>query len=263
MVAVNDTPATRRALYTILRALTEIPKNWATSAFVRHLRGIGKQRGSKYHGAGTLGADYGWTEREVSGICGILTQADQRYCQVLMSYADVAKEIEETDPDYEIVDQVTAEYIATRAERDVEFLHRLCEMLEARGLAPVPEPAAKRPTKPRKVKQFKSGDLIRSRTLRDLPLPAHVRVVIEKQHDGSNQWLGATMDLVVAALQNGGSYDAFVVDTKGTRAYRPNLGWDLESKEWLDGATYLGPWTGELDTKKTIKINFRYRRPEE
>lgn len=158
MVREADTAENRRVLYTILRALTEIPKSWPFSALVRFLRGVGKQRGAKYHGAGTLGVRYGWSEREVQGIVRTVADGHNPYSQVLMSYADPEQEACEAEPE---VEYEPAPFGATRAERDCAFLERLCGMLEARGLSEVPAPAAEKPKQKHKPKVFKAGDVIR------------------------------------------------------------------------------------------------------
>ncbi|MFH1429941.1 MAG: hypothetical protein ABIG71_00280 [Candidatus Uhrbacteria bacterium] len=258
-VQLFDTPESRRALYTILRALTEVPKSWAKSAFIRFLRGTGKQKGAKYHGAGTFGVNYGWKEQQVEAICNVIADWDARYSQMLMQYADVAEEIREEDPDFEVVDS-QATFAATRVERDVDFLNALCGILEQRGLCPVPKPADQKPKKERKPKTFKPGDIILKRTLRDLPLPAHVRIPIERHDKKTNQWLDSTMEQVVIQLYDGGYYLSALVDAKGENAY-PEYGGllDQRSKDWLDGATFLGPWKGEINKTKRLKVSFHYR----
>lgn len=254
----HDTPESRRALYTILRALTQIPRSWATSATIRFLRGTGKQKGASYHGAGMFAASYGWKTREVKAVAEIMT-GNILYSQVLMSYADVEQEVRDADPDFEVIDHDVT-FKGTRVDRDKEFINTLCEMLEARGLAPVPTPAATKPKKVRKPKVFKSGDVIRKRTLRDLPLPAHVRIPIERYDEESGQWLAATMEQVVTYLIDGGYYGRALVKPGTTKAYSKGSILDKERKDWLDGAIYLGPWKSDI-VKKDLKINFRFRRP--
>jgi hypothetical protein len=259
MVLKHDTAENRRILYTLLRALSEIPKSWAMSAYVRFLRGTGKQKNAKYHGAGMLGSDYGWKGAEVQAIANIL--AGQHYATgystTLMVYADVDQEIRDEDPDFEVVDY-DATFKATRAERDVEFLNELCENLEARGLAPVPRPTRKVPAKKRKPKQFKSGDRIRTATVRDLPLPAHVRIPILRQEkkDKTNTWVEAHIEFVVLKIYRGG-YDYARVG--GGTAYRHPRGYyQMDTREWLHNATYLGPWTGKIQ-KQAMEYKFYIR----
>jgi cobalamin biosynthesis Mg chelatase CobN len=262
IIAKGDTPESRRSLYTILRALTEVPKTWGTSAFIRFLRGMGKQKGSKYHGAGTFGTLYGWKEREVKQIADIITGGSwysNPYCQVLMSYADMYDEISQaSNDDYEI--NVDARNYATHVERDIDFLNKLCKILEERGLGPVPTPAAAKPKKIRKSKVFKSGDIIRKSNLRDLPLPAHVRLNIDKYDADSEQWLPDTLEQVVTSLTNHGQYHCHYVMPGTTRAYPENIRYSFgEYKNKLEGATYLGPWKGQLVKGKEMKINFSWR----
>lgn len=254
LLTTHDTPENRRALYTILRALTEIPKTWATSAFVRFLRGTGKQKGAKYHGAGMLGTDYGWKTKNITAICGIITGNNSPYSQVLMSYADVEEEIHEEDPDFEVHDHDVT-FKATRVERDIEFLNQLCDMLEQRGLADIPKAREKGPKKERKVKVFKPGDKIRKGTIRDLPLPAHVRIDIDKHDKASDQWVEAQLDWVVVALGQG--YFRCLYIGKDGKAYQPHI-FNDKRKELLEGATFVGSWEGE-STKKELEIKFKYR----
>jgi len=258
-VLKNDTAENRRALYTLLRALTEIPKSWAMSAYIRFLRGTGKQAKAKYHGAGMFSTDYGWKGTEVQAIANILagTHYATGYSTTLMSYADVDQEIRDEDPDFEVVDYDTT-FKATRAERDIEFLNALCENLEARGLAPVPRPTRKVTKKQRKPKVFKSGDRVRTPTVRDLPLPAHVRIPIMRRDktDKTDTWVEAHIEFVVLKLYHGGFDYARV---GGGTAYRHPRGYHLMSERvWLHGATYLGPWTGKIE-KQALEYKFWIR----
>ncbi|HEU5114546.1 MAG TPA: hypothetical protein VFT82_02145 [Candidatus Paceibacterota bacterium] len=254
----HDTPETRRALHTILRAFSEVPKSWARSAFVRFLRGNGKQKEAKYHGAGMFGLDYGWKGEEVTAVCAVIADETSPYSQALVTYANVEKEIREADPDYQVT-SYDVRFKAVRAERDVEFLTALCSMLEKRGLAPIPKPKERKPKKTRVPKQFVPGDVVTLRNMRDVPLPAHVRIPIEKFDEPSKQWLPSTIEHVVVRLGNAGNYYRYVVTPKG-EAFEAGMGW--EGKYWLDGATYLGPWKGKLNKHQDLTIRFRYRKPE-
>lgn len=262
-VLLANTPENRRILFTLLKALTEVPRSWATSAFLRFLRGTGKQKDAKYHGAGTFGTRYGWREDEVKALSEVLTQSRYRssYASVLMSYADVEAEIEEDDPDYEVVDY-DAKFKAVRANRDVAFINRLCDILDAQGLGPVPLPAEEKPKKERKAKQFHSGDIIRKSNLRDLPLPAHIQMPIERLDDTSGQWVASTMQKVVTHLGTG-RYVAAIVHSDGKNAFYENAfdaKWGRNKNE-LEGATFLGEWRTKIPEKKFIQVNFRWRRP--
>ncbi len=263
-VKANDTPEARRNLYTILRALTEIPKTWAKSALIRFLRGTGKQKGSKYHGAGTFGTDYGWKGNEVENICEVIAggegYAAANYCSVLMNYRDLYDDISQAaNNDYEEID-IDARNYATNVDRDIEFLKECCDILEVRGLGPVPKPTPKKAKKPRKVKEFKSGDIIRKGTLRDLPLPAHVQVPIQRYDEENKQWLdGHVMEQVVIALGNHGYYQCALVDPQTGRAYPMNAYSSSEPKDDLVGATYLGAWTKPIAKKKILKPKFQWR----
>lgn len=273
LVTKCDNPESRRALYTILKSLTEVPKSWGLSAFVRFLRGTGKQKGAKYHGAGMFSAVYGWKEREVKSIADIIVgdrwDMGGNYCKTLMRYADVESEINEANrayedgiSDYEVVDY-DVKFYATRVERDVDFINKLCKILEERGLGPVPTPAAAKPKKVRKPKEYKSGDVIRKTTLRDLPLPAHVRLNIQKYDKDSEQWLDDTLEQVVTSLTNYGQYHCHYVMPGTKRAYPENIRYSVgEYKERLYGATYLGPWEGQLVKTKEMKLNFRWKKRE-
>ena len=255
-----NTPETRRELYTILRALTEIPKSWARSAFVRFLRGIGKQKGAEYHGAGMFGTAYGWKEKSVTAICEIITGKNSEYAHMLMSYADVEQELRDADPDFEVVDY-DASFKATRVERDIEFLNRLCEILEQRGLADIPKAEGQKPKKKRVPKVFKSGDIVRKGSIRDLPVPAHVRVNILKRAKGSDEWLADQLDWIVVKLGGQGGFLCYRVGRDGKKAYRASRTYSTEGKHWLIGATFIGPWDGEL-LEKELKYKFSYCQPD-
>ena len=262
LLTKSNTPENRRYLYTILKALSEIPSSWGTSAFIRFLRGNGKQKECKYPGAGTFGSNFGWKEIEVNRICKVLC-SDSEYSKVLMSYEDVAETIREEDeknednPDYEVVDY-DVQFKATKVIRDKEFLNKLCGMLEKDGLAPLPKPTPEKPRKERVPKVFKPGDIIRKNNLRDLLLPAHVRIPIEKYDEKSKQWLKDFLEEVVIKLESGGYYKNAKVDPRKNEAFEDN-GWSRESKERLCGATYLEPWKGKNIKNKELKYNFKYR----
>ncbi len=254
-----DTPEARRNLYTMLRALTEVPRSWATSAFTRFLRGIGKQSGAKYHGAGMFGVKYGWKVREVDAISYVMTSDSYRgyttYSGVLMSYANTLEEIEE-EGRYN-----RAKFYAVRVERDIPFLNKLCEMLEARGLGPIPALPDEKPKKERKIKIFKAGDIVRQRDLRDLPLPALVRIPVTKVFKGKegekDQRIAGHIDEVVTKIHEVHYYDYYVVD-KDNKAYKYFLGYSFKTN--LDGATFLGEWKGEIVKDKRIELDFHYYR---
>ena len=266
-----NTPETRRTLYTILQALTEIPHSWATSAFVRFLRGNGKQRTAKYHGAGLLGVDYGWKEDEVSAICKIITQEHEAYSKVVMSYTDlteVERELEKKDPDYEVHKESKTDLrFAACARRDKEFLQKLCGMLEKEGLGPIPTPETKEPKGPRVPKVFKPGDVIRKATLRDLPLPAHVRIPVERLPSGmewhkakDGDWTKSTIDQVVVRLGDSGRYTYASIGREPDVAYQERT-FDYQGKDWLDGATFVGLWKGKI-VHSALGIKFKFRKPE-
>lgn len=255
LFAEVNTPETRRNLYTILRALTEIPKSWAYSAFTRFLRGTGKQKDSKYHGAGTFGVAYGWKAAEAEQIIRQLADKGNPYADVLMYHADVAQEIEDADPDYEVVDYQTKFY-ATRVERDKVFLNLLCEKLEKQGLGPVPVPAEEKPKKVRVPKVFKAGDILRQSNLRDLPLPAHVRIPIKKWVSEKEK-VDATLEVVITQLGSNGYYSWVLVKPNTDKAYPP-AEYNNSSKRYLEGAVFLGPWKGTIAKEKELKLNFRW-----
>lgn len=271
LVKQYDTPEARRNLHTILKALTEIPKSWAMSAFIRFLRGTGKQKDAKYHGAGTFGPLYGWKENEVHSIVGEITGSRfysgyGSYSSTLMRYADVQDEIYEARQNsedgadgYEEVPYGT-EFVAVRAERDVEFLNKLCEILKARGLGEIPTPAEKKAPKPRKVKQFEPGDVIKKTTIRDLPLPAHIRIDAKKRtwKNGKAEDSEGPVEIVVTKLHDGSGYvNALTVKPKTKKAYPTGMG-KYTHRYYLEGATFLGKWEGEIIKNKELKLDFNW-----
>ncbi len=263
----RDTPETRRSLFTILTALTEIPHSWATSAFVRFLRGNGKQRGAKYHGAGLFAVEYGWKGDEVTAVCKPIMNERDMYSKVVMSYTDLTEveaEMAEKDPDYE--EASTDLRFASCARWDVAFLKKLCGILESRGLAPIPTPTVKEPSGPRVPKVFKPGDVIRRATLRDLPLPAHVRIPVERLPSGMawieakpENWTDSTIDQVVLRLGNAGRYRYASIGSDPNKAHEEGIFGN--DKGFLDGATYVGPWAGKT-VKDPLVIKFQFRKPE-
>lgn len=255
-----NTPETRRNLFTILKALTEIPKSWAASAFIRFLRGTGKQKDAKYHGAGTFGVLFRWKEDEVKAIVEVIADGRNPYSQVLMSYADMYKEIREMDDADNKDYAYGTEFYATRVERDVEFLNKLCEMLEKQGLGPIPTPDQAKPKKDRKAKQFQAGDIIKKSTIRDLPLPAHVRLNIERRDEKTDQWLDSTLEVVVTDLANTGRF-RYALIPNGKTAYFEGYPW--KDKSYLEGATFLKKWDGEISKKEITHRVFYRKRSEE
>ncbi len=256
----NDSPEARRALYTVLRALTEVPKTWAGSAIGRFLKGTGKQRGASYHGAGTFGPSYGWKGAEVDAVIRVVAgRWDSFAAKILMSYMDVEAEARKSDPDFEVIDQQAARFEAVQAERDVEFLKELCEMLEKRGLAPIPEGKPLKILAPHVPKVFKPGDIIRLKNLRDLPLPAHVRIPVEKGNYRDDKWEAGTIEQVVVRIGKQGHYYRYQI--ANGEAYAGG-GIDWEDKKLIDGATYLGSWKGKVVTGKELRFKFSYRSPK-
>jgi len=131
-----NTDDTRQNLHTLLSALAEIPQSWAMSAFKRFLRGIGKQKGAKYTGAGMFDRNSGWKAREVEGVARLL--ADSR--GTMFGALWPADPLNYYDPDYdpygalggEIEDEGGDRWAATRVERNKPFIDKLCKMLEAK-----------------------------------------------------------------------------------------------------------------------------------
>lgn len=249
-----NTPEARRNLHTMLKSFTEIPKSWGPSATIRFWRGNGKQKESKYYGAGMFGVNYGWKQAEVDFIGKILTDRSE-YAEVLMSYADVAEEIHEADPDFEIVDYGT-QFAAIRVERDTTFINKLLKLLEDKGLGAIPVPTPPKPKKERKVKVFKSGDRISEKTLRDLPLPAHVKIRIWKYEDTDKERKNkiiTDLDAIVTAMNNSGYFSLALIKpgTKNAYPFR-----NYERKQNLIGASFIGKWTGSIAKEKKIRVNF-------
>ncbi len=266
-----NTPEARRDLFYILKALTQIPKTWARSAFTRFLRGTGKQKNSPYDGAGLFGTIYGWKGAEVEAIAKVVAGDNwghyASYSSVLMSYKDMYNEISDAanQEGYDTID-VDARNYATNADRDVEFLLQCCAWLREKGLADKPTPKAKKPKKARNPKVFKKGDTIRKRHLRDLPLPALVEIPIQRWDNEKREWdteSTETIKYVVIALGNDGYYQHALVEPSSGRAYPTGELWNGEypsrHKDDLDGAIYLGKWTKAIATNKIVRLDFSWR----
>ncbi|MDE1970516.1 MAG: hypothetical protein KGI50_02985 [Patescibacteria group bacterium] len=256
-----DTPEARRDAHTFLKAFSEAPRSWGRSAFMRFLRGIGKQRGASYYGAGMFSALQGWREREVEAFCRVLVSEECLYGHIFVSYAHAGEEACEEDFDFEYIES-DVQFKATRADRNVRFLECLCRMLEERGLGDMPAKKAPREKKEHIPKIFKAGDMIRARTLRDLPLPAHVRVPILRRNRDATEWTPDILEMVVTRVPNrGGTCVCLIVDhdRKASREVFYGFGYD---KSLFDGATFLGLWTGEYaPPNKTLALKFLYQKP--
>lgn len=274
-----NTPENRRELYTILRAFSEIPKSFGCTAFIKYLRGTGKPGQPKYakHGQGMFAKEYGWTTDQVKRVCEFLMGYHYEhkphfgsYQSVVNSYADVQDEIYKDDPDLDKDGAYKATFAATRAEKNIPLLEKMIAILEERGLGPIPTPKKTGPKKKRVPKKFKPGDKIRRGNLRDLPLPALVKVPVRKIPEDRTKGKDKEPEIVhlewvVTALTKGGEFQCFFAGRKTTnpkdRTAALSPGWaGLETKEYLYGAEYLGPWEGrKLDPSKqakNLKFNF-------
>ena len=168
----HNTPENRRVLYTILRALGEIPKTWARSAFGRHLRGQGKQKDTGYYGNGVFGAGSGWTQRELDPILIAMADGNNASSEVLVyldpQFADYP-DAEMFEAAYAAASGDANPFAMTLVHRDTEFINVLCGTLEHMGLGPeMDKPAPKRKPKTRKPKVFKVGNKVTARNKRDL-----------------------------------------------------------------------------------------------
>lgn len=241
-----NTPENRRTLHTVLRGLAEVPRSWACSAVTRHFRGTGRQKDDKYAGCGVLGADYGWTTDQTRNVCGILADGSNPYSVVLMTYMDAQEALREAEEDGELdpMDRnPAAEFAATSVRRDTVFIDCLCGILEARGLAEMPEPKVKAPKKEHVPKVFQAGDIVTARNIRDLPLPALVEVTGKFRNAATDGPVDATMQVVVVELDRGSSSCSPIDDGKAYLA-------EYKHKAFLYGGKYLGPWTGPYLNKR-------------
>ncbi len=269
-----NTPENRRDLHTLMSALKTTPKSWGRSAFVRFLRDNGEQANPKYKypGKGLFAKEYGWKTDQLNMICDQLLgnrwHESWELGRVLNSFADVADEIREDDEEMEKEGSYKATFSATRAERNNELIDEVLSVLERRGLAPMPEPKKSEPKPPRQPKQFSPGDKIRSATLRDLPLPALVRVQIEKCTDGKREeWKPGEIDIVVRQLGNQGGFKCYIAgpakpEASERVAHRGNVlhySYSWERKELLHGAEYLGPFKGKFDERE-VRAQFMTRK---
>jgi hypothetical protein len=177
--------------------------------------------------------------------------------------------MKDKDADYEVAAEKSGKDLrfASCARRDKEFLNKLCGMLEKDGLGPISTPTVKEPKGPRTPKVFKEGDVIRKATLRDLPLPAHVRIPIERLPSGMgspaakpSDWTESTIDQVVEKLNQSGEYYYALIGNDPKTAYRPGF-IDYKDKDFLDGAMYVGPWKGKILNQELV-IKFVFRKPE-
>jgi hypothetical protein len=272
-IARHDTPENRRDLHTILKALSETPKSWGRSAFVRFLRNQGeqsKEKYSKYYGQGMLAKEYGWTGPQVTGVCElIMAGRDDGYqvtygsfSSVLNSFVDVESEIRQDDPDFDNTDY-SAIFKASRANKNTALLETLLQKLEERGLADPPQPKEEKPKATRTPVAFEPGKIIRKGNLKDMPLPAKVRVTLEVKDDFKDkEWRKEEVTWVVTErLIGSGAFRCFragpeTADPKAQKAYASDGYRSGEPNEFLYGAEYLGPYEGKLDNKPKLQYKF-------
>ena len=236
-----------------------MPRSWAKSATTRFFRGIGKQAKEPWAskpGAGVLGTDYGWKTRESEWFIGLFYGYWYGISIADLFFSDDSPDCYGEDA-AEIRDEGGNPFAATRKERDTSFIDTLLEILEKRGLADdIAAPAEKVP-KPRKVKEFKPGDVITSRNLRDLPEGAHLRWTFADYPHGhmargnyDTIWTATLNTFEMVLVGRGTGYAqvrpivdgrAFgVLDISSSKLYKED--WD-----WCEPvAEYLGQWDGEV-----------------
>lgn len=132
----SNTLESRRTLHLILTALLEIPPTWGRSAFLRFLRGTGKQAGAKYTGAGALGKNSGWTQKELDDVLFRLLD-NYTFGKPLWStgpVVDVYSGGLEYEKFWELMDQGTNAWAATKTTRNRPFIQDLIRRLEEMGI---------------------------------------------------------------------------------------------------------------------------------
>lgn len=175
--AVN-TPTIRWWVDRILEGVTGMPRNVAASGATRFFRATGKQKNIEHPCVGILSAENGWKEREVEYIMKTLFE---QIGKPLLSSKDLGVNSDEYQTmNEEEKDELWsggASHCATSTSCDNEFVNRLRSMLAEMGLE-APETLKvnpKKEPKPRKVKEFKVGDSVTSKNMRDLPKGTRIR----------------------------------------------------------------------------------------
>jgi hypothetical protein len=240
-ISKADTPETRKHVHTVLDALHHMPLSWGMSAALRFFRGTGKQGKPPWSdkvGAGVLGKNYGWKQFEADWfmhlfygwpLTDLFLKDDSPDC-----YGEEAHEIEEEGGN---------RWAATHKERDDDFIDSLMELLKGRGLAEaIIQPDIPKP-KPRKVKVFKPGDRITTRTVRDLPAGSHFRWIhLERAYRGEDRVTEHfTYDGVYLSKMGHGDYA--VRPVMESTAFEAQ---ECSGSRVFAQAEYLGPWEGPV-----------------
>lgn len=264
-IATHDTPENRRLLHSLLGALAEMPADWNEIDYRRFLTGTGEPKKAKYDypGKSMLKKGSGWTGVQIDFVCKQLAGDESLYAKVLRLHEApqeaVAEEAEE--PEVEVDVEIDPEnYFDVEDSRSVssyepepkpeiqrnkEFIASLRRMLEERGLAEAPSKPAK---KSAKVKEFKVGDAIKKADLKKLPLPAHIRVNLDRRVSPEDPWCKEPLEQVITALNEDGSYSylwaTFSLEKHGELVGHADPENPTLPQELVHGAMYLGPWEG-------------------
>jgi len=134
-----------------------------------------------------------------------------------------------------------------------EFINHLCTLLEEKGLGQIPEPTPLKKKKPREPRIYKPGDKVKIRYLKDLPLPAHLRLPIFRRNKNQDEWEASTIEIVVMSMSNTGYYTEALVEPRSQKAYFER---SYARKDDLANSIFLGKWNNPILENKRLKLNF-------
>ena len=112
----------------------------------------------------------------------------------------------------------------------------------------------------RKAKEFEPGDAISKANLKDLPLPAHIRVNLERRGSEQDPWSSGPAEQVVTAVNQDGRYSYLWVIPGDLIGYADPATPSLP-QELIYGAIFLGPWTGSEEYGRPDEYDFEIKLP--
>lgn len=187
------TPEHRWWTQKLLEAIRVLPGNVAATGVRKHLRGLAKKKRVGYDPVFT--SERGWKDAQVEQLAFILFTE--------LGYPLLSSFAPGYDGDYlATLSQEEREklrgnrYAVTQTAVNKDFVDDLLRQLMDTDRQPPPAPEPKIPSKPRKVKQFKVGDKVTARNMRDVPAGSILQTAELYYIQGEKRqievtWLGA------------------------------------------------------------------------
>jgi hypothetical protein len=141
-IETHNTKENRAVLHNVLQGLAAMPHEWNTLDTRRFFMGKGEQGKSKYDYPGRRELK-DWPEPSVTLICNLLVEDNSLYAQTLRTQGTYElPEPKKTAPDFENDQFTISERVDTTMEprkretspRNVEFIQKLCQILQERDL---------------------------------------------------------------------------------------------------------------------------------